>query len=214
MCLRSATGHNVLTAKLIATDLTLIRGERRLFENVGFALEPGQLLLLKGRNGCGKTSLLRVLLGFLEPEGGDIWWGGEPIRDARQAYCRSFVWMAHRVGFKADLSVVENLMFESSLRPFDHADFDSVLGRLGLNRLKKLPLRYLSAGQQRRVGLARMLLADVPLWFMDEPFTNLDGEGVQLVVDVVDEHLAAGGSCIIATHHDVDVDARIQTVEL
>ncbi len=122
--------------------------------------------------------------------------------------------MAHRVGFKADLSVVENLMFESSLRPFDHADFDSVLERLGLNRLKKLPMRFLSAGQQRRVALARMLLADAPLWFMDEPFTNLDRDGVQLVIDVLDEHLAAGGLCIIATHQDVSVDARTQTVEL
>lgn len=203
-----------MTAKLIATDLTLIRGERCLFENVGFALEPGQLLLLQGRNGCGKTSLLRALLGLLEPETGDIRWDGEPIADVRQAYCRSFVWMAHRVGFKADLTLVENLLFESALRPFDHTDFDAVLERLGLNRLKKLPVRFLSAGQQRRVALARMLLADVPLWLMDEPFTNLDADGRQLVVDVLDEHLAAGGSCILATHQDVVVDAPTQKVDL
>ena len=203
-----------MTAKLIATDLTLIRGELCLFENVGFALGPGQMLLLKGRNGSGKTSLLRALLGLLEPEAGTIQWDGEPIADVRQAYCRSLVWMAHRVGFKADLTLVENLLFESSLRPFDYADFDAVLERLGLNRLKKLPVRFLSAGQQRRVGLARMLLADAPLWLMDEPFTNLDADGRQLVVDVLDEHLAAGGLCVIATHQDVVVDAPTQKVDL
>ena len=203
-----------MTTKLIATDLTLIRGERCLFENVGFALGPGQLLLLKGRNGSGKTSLLRALLGLLEPETGAIQWDGEPIADVRQAYCRSLVWMAHRVGLKADLTLVENLLFESSLRPFDYADFDAVLERLGLNRLKKLPVRFLSAGQQRRVGLARMLLADAPLWLMDEPFTNLDADGRQLVVDVLDEHLSAGGLCVIATHQDVVVDAPTQKVDL
>lgn len=203
-----------MTAKLIATDLTLIRGERCLFENVGFALGPGQMLLLKGRNGSGKTSLLRALLGLLEPETGAIQWDGEPIADVRQAYCRSLVWMAHRVGLKADLTLVENLLFESSLRPFDYADFDAVLERLGLNHLKKLPVRFLSAGQQRRVALARMLLADAPLWLMDEPFTNLDADGRQLVVDVLDEHLAAGGLCVIATHQDVVVDAPTQKVDL
>ncbi len=203
-----------MTTKLIASDLTLIRGEHCLFENVGFALGPGQMLLLKGRNGSGKTSLLRALLGLLEPETGAIQWDGEPIADVRQAYCRSLVWMAHRVGLKADLTLVENLLFESSLRPFDHADFDAVLERLELNRLKKLPVRFLSAGQQRRVGLARMLLADAPLWLMDEPFTNLDADGRQLVVDVLDEHLAAGGLCVIATHQDVVVDAPTQKVDL
>jgi len=203
-----------LTAKLIATVLTLIRGERCLFENVGFALGPRQMLLLKGRNGSGKPSLLRALLGLLEPETGAIQWDGEPIADVRQTYCRSLVWMAHRVGLKADLTLVENLLFESSLRPFDYADFDAVLERLGLNRLKKLPVRFLSAGQQRRVGLARMLLADAPLWLMDEPFTNLDADGRQLVEDVLDEHLAAGGLCVIATHQDVVVDAPTQKVDL
>ena len=209
-----ATGPKVLTAKLSATDLTLIRGERCLFTGLGFALEPGHLLLLEGRNGCGKTSLLRALVGMLELETGEIRWDGEPLKDSRQAYFMSLVWMAHRVGLKADLTLVENLMFEAALRPSANKDFNSVLERLGLGRLKKLPIRALSAGQQRRVALARVLLSDAPLWLMDEPFTNLDREGRQLVSDVVAEHLTAGGMCVMAAHQDVHIDAPTQKLVL
>ena len=204
----------MLTAMLSATDLTLIRGERCLFTGVSFALQSGQLLLLEGPNGSGKTSLLRALAGMLELEDGEIRWDNNSIRDDRQTYFRSLVWMAHRVGLKADLTLVENLVYESSLRPAADIDFSAVLERLGIDRLKKLPVRSLSAGQQRRVALARLLLSAAPLWLVDEPFTNLDTDGRALVTEIVGEHLAGGGMCVMAAHQDVVVDAPTQRVIL
>jgi heme exporter protein A len=122
--------------------------------------------------------------------------------------------MAHRVGFKADLTLIENLRFETALRPASTKDLDRVLARLGLERLTRLAVRSLSAGQQRRVSLARMLLSAAPLWLMDEPFTNLDAEGRELSLALVTEHVQAGGMCIMATHQDVVIDAPTQTVRI
>jgi heme exporter protein A len=192
---------------LSGTDLTLIRGERCLFAGLDFALSPGQLLLLEGQNGSGKTSLLRAMVGMLELESGEIRWNGEPIRDVKQAYFQSIVWMAHRVGLKADLTLVENLQFEAQLRPASAMDFKAVLERLGVESLRKLPVRSLSAGQQRRVALARVLLSDAPLWLMDEPFTNLDKGGRKLVSELVSQHLMSGGMCVMAAHQDAEIDA-------
>lgn len=203
-----------MTPQLSATELTLIRGERCLFRDLGFALSAGELLLLEGQNGSGKTSLIRALLGLLEAETGEILWNKVPIRQSRQDYFQALVWMAHRVGFKADLTLVENLQFEAALRAPTALDVDAVLERLGIGKLRKLPLRALSAGQQRRVALARVMLAGVPLWLLDEPFTNLDKAGRALVLDVVSEHLAAGGLCVIAAHQDVDIDATTHRLVL
>ncbi len=203
-----------MTAKLSATGLTLFRGDRCLFEDVGFALDAGQLLLLEGPNGSGKTSLLKAIVGMLELEAGAVYWDGDPVLEQRQLFHGSLAWMAHRVGFKADLTLVENLRFEAVLRPQVAVDIDDILERVDVARLKRLPMRSLSAGQQRRVALARMLLADVPLWLMDEPYTNLDREGSTLVAGVVNEHLAGGGLCVMAAHQDVDIDAPVQKVIL
>jgi heme exporter protein A len=150
-----------LTTKLTANDLTLLRGERCLFKSLDFALSPGELLILEGQNGSGKTSLMRALAGLLEFETGDVKWDGVSVRKNRQAFHGSLVWMAHRVGLKADLTLVENLSFEASLRAQSTADLDDVMARLGISRLRRLPIRSLSAGQQRRVALARMVLAKV-----------------------------------------------------
>lgn len=203
-----------MTAKLSGADLCLFRGERCLFRDVSFALNPGELLLLEGQNGSGKTSLMRAIAGLLEFESGEIRWDGEVTQGRRQEFHSALVWMAHRVGFKADLTLVENLDFESALRPRAGADREEILQRLGLGRLKRLPLRSLSAGQQRRVALARMLLSSALLWLMDEPVTNLDRDGRRLVVDLVREHLARGGMCIMASHQDVDIDATVHRVLL
>jgi len=203
-----------LTAKLSATGLTLFRGERCLFKDLDFALNPGELLLLEGQNGSGKTSLMRAIAGLLEFETGDVSWNGLSIREHRQAFHGELVWMAHRTGLKADLTLVENLAFESRLRLPSGADFDSVLERLGITRLQRLPVRSLSAGQQRRVALARMMLSRASLWLMDEPVTNLDRDGRKLVMNLVSEHLGDGGMCIMAAHQDIDIEGTVHRVTL
>jgi heme exporter protein A len=203
-----------LTDKLSAAELTLFRGERCLFKHLSFALNPGELLLLEGRNGTGKTSLMRAIAGLIEFEDGDILWEGKPVRTNRQSFYGSLVWMQHRVGFKADLTLVENLRFETHLRAQSGEDFEEVLKRLDIDRLKRLPIRSLSAGQQRRVALARMLLSRVPLWLMDEPFTNLDREGRALVMNLTTEHLDRGGMCIMAAHQDVEIGGNVQKIVL
>jgi heme exporter protein A len=203
-----------LTANLSAENLTLIRGESCLFQGLEFEVSSGELLLLEGQNGSGKTSLMRAIAGMLTLETGEVFWNDVPVSQQRQEFHGALVWLAHRTGLKGDLTLVENLRFEASLRRQANIDADVVFDRLGISRLKRLPLRSLSAGQQRRVALARMLMADVPLWLMDEPFTNLDREGRQLVMELTEEHLAGGGMCVMAAHQDVEVDALIRRVRL
>ena len=203
-----------MTAQLTADALTLFRGDRCLFKGLSFALNPGELLLLKGRNGSGKTSFLRAIAGLLELESGSVVWNEVAVTREPQIFQNSLVWMAHQVGFKGDLTLLENLHYEAALRPQSDQDFEDVLKRLGLNRLKRLPMRSLSAGQRRRVALARMLLSDAQLWIMDEPVANLDDEGRALVIELIREHLAADGMVIMAAHQDVDIDATVQTIEL
>jgi heme exporter protein A len=203
-----------LTAQLAADALTLFRGDRCLFKGLSFALISGELLLLKGRNGSGKTSFLRAIAGLLELESGSVLWNEVAVTKEPQVFQNSLVWMAHQVGFKGDLTLLENLHFEAALRPQSDQDLEDVLKRLGLNPLKRLPMRSLSAGQRRRVALARMLLSDAQLWIMDEPVANLDSEGRALVIELIREHLAADGMVIMAAHQDVDIDATVQTIEL
>jgi len=197
-----------------AKGLSLFRGERCLFEGVDFALAPGQLLLLRGPNGSGKTSLLRGLCGLIDFEEGELSWQGTPVSDDPQAFRTQFEWYGHKTGFKSDLTAEENLDFEASLGPRSEMTSREALERLGLTHQRLLPVRSLSAGQQRRASLARLLVADAPLWIMDEPYTNLDVQGRELVDHVLAEHLDAGGLAIVATHLEVASGDHVSVLEL
>lgn len=203
-----------MTGLLSANDLCLLRGDRCLFQNLEFALNPGELLFIEGANGSGKTSLLRGIAGLLDFETGHVTWDGQKIVDAYQLFRSELVWLSHRVGFKEELNLLENLQFESALRSSSMEKAEAVIERLSLGRLGNLPFRYLSAGQQRRVALARMVLANARLWMMDEPFTNLDKAGRGLVAELISEHLGSGGLCIIASHQTVEIDAPTRRVTL
>ena len=203
-----------MTAKLEARDLTLFRGERCLFNQLSFALNDAELLVLEGSNGSGKTSLMRAIAGLLTFDEGSLHWAGQPVNRDRQYFRQQFTWLGHRTGLKHDLTPVENLRFDSTLRARNDRSFEEVFERLGITRLATLPVRLLSAGQQRRVALCRLLLAGTPLWLVDEPFTNLDRQGRQLVLDVVGEHLATGGLCIMAAHHDIEVRGTMRRLQL
>jgi len=203
-----------LSIKLTGAHLTLFRGDRCLFQDLDFALNAGELLLLEGRNGSGKTSLLRAIGGLLELESGSIHWNDVAVNKERQLFQNSMVWMSHKVGFKGDLNLVENLNFEASLRPQATVEFEDMLQQLGLNKLKRLPLRALSAGQQRRVALARMLMSSAPLWMMDEPVSNLDSEGRALAKSLLVGHLKRGGMAIVAAHQDFDLDVPTHKIRL
>lgn len=203
-----------MPVKLQGENLCLFRGEKCLFQGLNFAVSEGELLLVEGSNGSGKTSLLRAVAGLIQFEEGDIHWKGESVSVNRQRFLGDMGWLAHRVGFKGDLSLAENLRFETRLRSVDRTDMMPVLERLGIERLLTLPLRALSAGQQRRSALARLILVNARLWLMDEPFANLDAAGRDLVLELISEHLDRGGLCMLAAHQEVEMNNVMHRMRL
>ncbi len=188
--------------RLEAHALACERGERLLFRQLSFTLQGGQLLLVQGGNGQGKTSLLRLLAGLGRPDAGQVCWRGEALARCRDSYHREMAYLGHANGVKDELDPAENLRFNNGLhdRPFDAGKAIATLERLGLARCLGLPCRALSFGQRRRVALAALLLADARLWILDEPLTGLDVHAVALVEGLIREHLQAGGLVVATTH--------------
>jgi len=203
-----------LTALLSASRLGILRGERVLVRDLDFALNARDCLLVEGPNGSGKTSLLRVIAGLAAADSGDILWRGRSTGRTSQAFRAELAWFGHRGGLKQDLTPLENLAADRALRPVARRDTEEVLRRLGIAALTELPLRVLSAGQQRRVALARLVLAEAPLWLLDEPFTNLDRAGQALVNELIGEHLGEGGLAIVASHRGMSPDLPTRTISL
>ncbi|HTT97502.1 MAG TPA: heme ABC exporter ATP-binding protein CcmA [Rhizomicrobium sp.] len=179
-----------------ANALTVIRGGRVLFRDLSFRVEAGKALCVEGANGVGKTSLLRMLGGFLDPASGTI-----RIGDAEDAEERGKLvgWLGHHDAVKAQMSVRETLSFFARLYRGD-GDVEAAMDAVGLTRLADLPGQYLSAGQKKRVALARLKLCGRPLWLMDEPLASLDAAGKTIAADLITAYCARGGIAVVATH--------------
>lgn len=161
----------------------------------------GDCIHVAGPNGSGKTTLLRAIAGLLTPEQGSVSWRGRSIGSDRDAYSASFSYLGHSDGLKPEFTARENLTYEVGLRrKLGASAIDETLARLGLGPSHDQPARSLSAGQRRRLAMARVMLTAAPLWILDEPFTNLDYAGVNLLSEVIAGHLDAGGAALLATH--------------
>lgn len=188
-----------MISSLTAEKLVCMRGDRKLFGDLSFCVSAGQALAVEGANGAGKTSLLRMIAGFLAPAAGRIVvkTDGRENDDAEERG-KAIGWLGHQDALKPQLSVREQLDFFAGL--YGQKSDGTVLEQVGLARQADLPCRYLSAGQKRRLGLARLLASKRPLWLLDEPFAALDVSGQQLVGQLMARHCGAGGMIIAATH--------------
>ena len=201
---------------LEAHGLECIRDDRRLFAELDFRIAPGQALLLEGRNGSGKTSLLRILCGIRLPEAGEVTWCGEDIFRLGPDYHEHTSYVGHRDGVKLDLTPLENLSMAQALgKPRSGVTLEGALEQVDLGGFEDVPTRNLSAGQQRRLGLARLLVTSAQLWILDEPFTSLDRHGIEVVEALLDAHLANDGMLALTSHHTINLRrARVHQINL
>jgi heme exporter protein A len=194
-------------------NLACVRGDRELFRDVNFSLEAGGLMQVRGPNGSGKTSLLRMLCGLSNPAAGEILWSGTSIRALDGEYYGAMTYIGHLSGTKDDLTVIENLRISSALAGFDIGvdQAKDALGHIGLRGREALPVKVLSQGQRRRVALARLLVCKTPLWILDEPLVALDVAAVKLIQELLEQHLWEGGMVVMTTHQEIDITATSTT---
>jgi heme exporter protein A len=188
-----------MISSLTAEKLACVRGDKKLFDGLNFRVSAGQALAVEGANGAGKTSLLRLLAGFLSPAAGRVVVkSATGESDDGEERGRLVGWLGHLDGLKPQLTVLEQLSFFAHL--YGRQANPAALETVGLSRQADLPCRYLSAGQKRRLALARLLTSQRPLWLLDEPFAALDAAGQGLVAQLMLRHCGEGGIIIAATH--------------
>jgi len=192
---------------LEADNLECVRGERRLFAGLNFKLAAGELLYLQGKNGAGKTSLLRMLIGLLPPESGEIRWKGQAIKS--DEFRADLCYLGHLNAIKEELTPLENLLAAARLADEDLSEDEAIdaLEQVGLAGREDLACKYLSQGQKRRVALARLVKERRPLWILDEPFVALDVAAVDWLAGLISAHLQRGGLAVMTTHQLVDIPA-------
>lgn len=192
---------------LSAHGLTCVRGDRRLFAKLDLAVGAGEWLHVRGENGAGKTSLLRLLAGLSQPAEGEIRWCGQSIKQSDSPYRQNLLFFGHHGALKEDLTAMENLGFSAAMDgvTFQEAGALAALYKFGLKGREELPVRVLSAGQKRRVMLARLTIRKARLWVLDEPFTALDVKAVDLLANLISEHVAGGGMAVLTSHQTMPI---------
>jgi heme exporter protein A len=182
--------------RIVVENLACRRSGRLIFQNLGFSLGPGEALAVTGRNGAGKSTLLAVLAGRLEPASGAV--RAEGLGDVALAECLH--WIGHRDALKSALTAEENLAFAQDLLGAPARAPGDALSAIGLGHAATMPVAYLSAGQRRRVALARLLVSHRPVWLLDEPTSALDAASQAVLLELMRRHLAEGGLVVAATH--------------
>ena len=199
---------------LEACSLTCSKRDRTLFDELSLAVNAGELLYLRGPNGAGKTSLLRLLTGLSEPENGSIYYNGKDIKHTRAEYFSDLLYLGHKSGTNGSLSALDNLNFWLAQHDIHQSTevLYQVLETIGLVGLEDVPVRYLSAGQQRRVALSRLWLKPAKVWVLDEPFTALDSKGIYLLESLMKQHIQKSGLAIVTSHQPLSENAGAHRV--
>jgi heme exporter protein A len=200
-------------AELRAAALACRRGPRRVFAGLGFAVPAAGALLLRGPNGSGKSTLLRCLAGLLPADSGAVSWAGAPIAGDPDGHRRRLRYLGHQDAVKPQLTVAENLRFAAALSGAGRIDAGGALDAFGIAGLADLPARYLSAGQRRRLALARLVAAPAPLWLLDEPLAGLDDAAQALLAAALAAHRSQGGLAVLSVHGPFAL-AGAQTLDL
>lgn len=203
-------GDDQHTTALEARKLTCARGGRRLFSSLSFKVESGHALILRGPNGSGKTSLLRIIAGFLTADEGHLRWGGLEGKAALETLRENIHLIGHLTALKPVLSVAENVAIWATLHG-SNARTAEALQAMGLAGLAELPVQFLSEGQKRRTALARLLAFQKPIWLLDEPLAGLDTASANRLIKAITSHLSNGGIAVIATHQLLELDAELQS---
>jgi heme exporter protein A len=210
-----STTSSKSTLVLEGRGLRCVRGERQLFADLNVRVVSGNCLHVRGENGVGKTSLLRLLTGLSKPESGEVLWGNHSISIDPLAYHRELLFLGHRDALKEDLTALENLQMYAALDDISLSQESALaaLWRFGLRGRENLAVHCLSAGQKRRVLMARMLTRQAKLWILDEPFNALDIQAVHELQNLIAEHISGGGLVVLTSHQEVNIPS-VQVLEL
>lgn len=201
----SSTAKHLIEAQ----NLSCFRNNRLLFSDINFSVKSGEILLVEGLNGSGKTTLLKMLCGLRNYDEGNIKFNGQQIAKLGGDYTDKLSYLGHKNGNKADLTVRENLKFSNKHNDDKDNDFRDVIKRVGLVKESDQLSAQLSAGQNRRLAIARLLVNEQPLWILDEPFTAVDSDGIAVVKHLMREHILQGGIVILTSHHDFELEPFI-----
>ena len=189
-----------MSNQLTINNLTLFREDNCVINDISFTTSTGELTLITGPNGSGKTTMLRAIAGLIDPEMGKVCWNHELITTDIQKYYKHLTWVSHQHGFKSNLSVLDNLTFEGALNGYDDTEIEATIQNFSLTNHCHKPFVKLSAGQKKRASLTRLSLEKKPLWLLDEPTSNLDRLAQSQLIEMIYMHIKNNGMCIIATH--------------